>query len=86
MPKDWAHGPTLPEGTRLRGKLEAFTARSQTVEAESTAAHRNLRGQCPETLMEVDGKAVMAMIDTGSKVLTVTESWFDEHLRGRPRQ
>ncbi len=82
VPKDWAHGPALPEGTRPRGKLEAFTARCQTVEAEPTAAHRNLRGQCPETLMEVDGKAVMAVIDTGSEVSTVTEAWFNEHLRG----
>ena len=36
--------------------------------------------------MEVDGKAVMAVIDTGSEVSTVTEAWFNEHLRGRPLQ
>ena len=28
----------------------------------------------------------MAVIDTGSEVSTVTESWFNEHLRGRPLQ
>ena len=38
------------------------------MEAESTAAHWNLRGQCPETLMEVGRKAVMAVIHTGSQV------------------
>ena len=36
--------------------------------------------------MEVDGKAGMAVTDTGSEVSTMTESWFDEHLRGRPLQ
>ena len=69
VPKDGAHGTALPEGTKR--KLEAFTARCQTMEAELTAAHWNLRGQCPETLMEVDRKAVMAAIHTGSQVLTV---------------
>ena len=36
--------------------------------------------------MEMEGKAVMAVIDTGSEVSAVTKSRFDEHLRGRPLQ
>ena len=81
----WTFCKALPQGTG--GKLAAITARSQTVEAESTAiSQRRLRGQCPESRMEVEGKQVVAVIDTGSEVSTVTEAWFNEHLRGLPLQ
>ena len=34
----------------------------------------------------MEGKQVVAVIDTGSEVSTVTEAWFNEHLRGLPLQ
>ena len=34
----------------------------------------------------MEGKQVVAVIDTGSEVSTVTEAWFNEHLKGLPLQ
>ena len=45
-----------------------------------------LRGTCPRTTLEVEGVTVVALIDTGSEVSTVTESWYRRHLASRPLQ
>lgn len=47
-------------------------------------ADNKLRGKCPEADIMIEGKAVRAVIDTGSEITTVTESWYKENLQEVP--
>lgn len=39
-------------------------------------------GKCPEVEIHIGGVAVRCLLDTGSNVSTLTESFFKEHLNG----
>ena len=38
-------------------------------------------GRCPTVDVHINGKEVKALVDTGSKVTTVTERWVQENLQ-----
>ena len=40
-----------------------------------------LTGRCPTVDVHINGKEVKALVDTGSKVTTVTERWVQENLQ-----
>ncbi len=42
-------------------------------------------GQCPEVEISIGGKSVKCLLDTGSNVSTLAESFFREHLHGEDR-
>ena len=84
--KRWVTWPNTARRDKVKGETRGLHCQMPNSGGWVNGSTPHLRGQCPETLMEVDGKAVMAVIDTGSEVSTVTKSWFDEHLRGRPLQ
>ena len=37
---------------------------------------RNAVGNCPEAIVELEGREVRCLLDTGAQVSTVTESWY----------
>ena len=53
--------------------------------AESQATGKmnivGLTGRCPATDVYSDGKEVKTLVDTGSKVTTVTKRWVQENLK-----
>lgn len=42
-------------------------------------------GKCPEVEIHIGGVAVRCLLDTGSNVSTLTESFFKEHLHGEDK-
>ena len=42
---------------------------------------RKIIGDCPVTNVIIQGKAVQAMLDTGSQITTITDEWARENLR-----
>ena len=40
-------------------------------------------GRCPQWTIQVDGVEVVATVDSGSQVTTLSEAWFRKHLSGR---
>ena len=84
--KRWVTWPNTARRDKVKGETRSLHCQMPNSGGWVDGSTPDLREQCPETLMEVDGKAMMAVIDTGSEVSTVTKSWFDEHLRGRPLQ
>ena len=49
-------------------------------------SNTQLKGRCPTTEITINGKKVPALLDTGSEVTTVTETWASQHLLGLKRQ
>lgn len=47
---------------------------------EEELATAGVTGRCPETLAKIDGRLVKCLVDTGSEVSTITESWFHQHF------
>ena len=45
-----------------------------------------LKGRCPTINITINGKLVPALLDTGSEVTTVTDTWANKHLQGLKRQ
>ena len=45
-----------------------------------------LKGRCPTTNININGKLVPALLDTDSDVTTVTDTWANKHLQGLRRQ
>lgn len=42
-------------------------------------------GTCPEVIIHIGGEPVRCLLDTGSNVSTLTESFFREHLHGEDK-
>ena len=40
-------------------------------------------GTCPEVSLEIEGQSTLCLIDSGSQVTTITESYFDECLKDK---
>ena len=60
------------------GKLVAPVAESQATGKMNIVG---LTGRCPATDVYSDGKEVKTLVDTGSKVTTVTKRWVQENLQ-----
>lgn len=43
---------------------------------------KNTVGECPEVDIRIDGVPLRCLLDTGSNVSTLTESFFRDHLHG----
>ena len=79
-----AYCPSLPQ--------EEGEKRQATVEVSPTAVPERgdsllekTIGQCPVTELEVLGVRFSALVDTGSQVSTITESYYKRHLQPRGR-
>ena len=38
-------------------------------------------GVCPQTMISIEGVVVQCLVDTGAEISTITESFFNNHLR-----
>ena len=61
----------------MRGKSEGSTS---TLTKERFL--ENAVGECPEVDIQIDGIPLRCLLDTGSNVSTLTESFFRDHLHG----
>jgi transposase InsO family protein len=66
------------------GKLLIPTAVSS--QAVGSRKKADLVGECPTITISINGHRVTALLDSGSQVTTVTESWAAEHLKTLPCQ
>lgn len=62
----------------MRGKPEGSNSNPLTKERFLERAV----GTCPEVNICIDGEPAQCLLDTGSNVSTLTESFFREHLHG----
>ena len=78
--------PPWPSRQRLpsacSGKRSTSAVRSQAAEeSRADSFWRRAVGKCITRKIRVAGVDVIALVDTGSQVTTIMESWFNEHLR-----
>lgn len=75
----WSLQAGVPHLEAEGGKLDAPAASSgPTVGAAKEAA--SIRADCPVVSVNLAGQQAQALVDTGSEVSTVTETFYREHL------
>ncbi|KAL7878193.1 hypothetical protein SRHO_G00048360 [Serrasalmus rhombeus] len=66
--------------------LSMLQVRTEAIRWEQEGRpHDNSRGQCPKVAVRLGGVVVDCLLDTGSMVSTITESFFQQHLQGKLR-
>lgn len=70
----WTQTPKPPSWKRQTSAVSSHAV------GEEELATAGFTGRCPETLAKIDGRLVKCLVDTGSEVSTVTESWFHQHF------
>ena len=78
MPSARALRKKLP-GKRPSSAVDSRTG-GEAVKAEITTRTAALIGECPVIDIHIGGVRAPALLDTGSEVTTVTESWFRSHF------
>ena len=63
-----------------------YQQRTRVNQATEVTSKTQLKGHCPTTNITINGKLVPALLDTGSEVTTVTDTWANKNLQGLKRQ
>ncbi|XP_076848812.1 uncharacterized protein LOC143496528 [Brachyhypopomus gauderio] len=81
-----------PDDGRAGGKLAPSSVQSHTLGGDSTGSASqhsppqftapSLVGQCPKVAIRLGGVVVNCLLDTGSMVSTIVESFFRQHIQG----
>ncbi len=74
-------GPSIAQSRAMRGGVHGSSSSPLTKERFLERAV----GQCPEVEISIGGKSVKCLLDTGSNVSTLADSFFREHLHGEDR-
>ena len=56
------------------------------IQIEREVENVELYSDCPNTVIHVQGVPVRALIDTGSQVTTVTETWAKQYMAQTPKE
>ena len=78
--EEWSNQPIVG------GKLKAAVVNNQPADATQKAVIEWIAGRCPNMNMMIEGQEVEAVIDRGSEISTVTESWCLHYLGKWPLQ
>ncbi|XP_048021418.1 paraneoplastic antigen Ma1 homolog [Megalobrama amblycephala] len=75
-----------PSSSKHTGDKASFSRKSQTVVVEKSSLPEGLVGPALTITMKINGQPCEALLDSGSQVTIVFESWYSKHLSSVPIQ